>query len=55
MGTFDGHLTGVFHCCRVVVPAIRAANYGRIVNVASIADLFTTAATFDLAGGRATY
>jgi 3-oxoacyl-[acyl-carrier protein] reductase len=30
-------LTGVFHCCRVVVPTMRAANYGRIVNVASIA------------------
>jgi 3-oxoacyl-[acyl-carrier protein] reductase len=30
-------LTGVFHCCRVVLPAMRAANYGRIVNVASIA------------------
>jgi 3-oxoacyl-[acyl-carrier protein] reductase len=30
-------LTGVFHCCRVVLPTMRAANYGRIVNVASIA------------------
>ena len=30
-------LTGVFHCCRAVVPAMRAAGYGRIVNVASIA------------------
>jgi 3-oxoacyl-[acyl-carrier protein] reductase len=30
-------LTGVFHCCRVVLPAMRAANYGRIVSVASIA------------------
>jgi 3-oxoacyl-[acyl-carrier protein] reductase len=30
-------LTGVFHCCRTVVPAMRAAGYGRIVNVASIA------------------
>jgi len=30
-------LTGVFHCCRVVLPAMRAAGYGRIVNVASIA------------------
>jgi len=30
-------LTGVFNCCRVVVPAMRAAGYGRIVNVASIA------------------
>jgi 3-oxoacyl-[acyl-carrier protein] reductase len=29
-------LTGVFHCCRVVVPALRAAGYGRIVNVSSI-------------------
>jgi 2-dehydro-3-deoxy-L-rhamnonate dehydrogenase (NAD+) len=30
-------LTGVFYCCRVVVPHMRAAGYGRIVNVASIA------------------
>ena len=30
-------LTGVFHCCRVTVPGMRAAAYGRIVNVASIA------------------
>jgi 3-oxoacyl-[acyl-carrier protein] reductase len=31
------NLTGVFHCCRVAVGAMRAANYGRIVNVSSIA------------------
>jgi 3-oxoacyl-[acyl-carrier protein] reductase len=30
-------LTGVFHCCRAVVPGMRARRYGRIVNVASIA------------------
>lgn len=30
-------LTGVFHCCRVAVPGMRAAGYGRIINVASIA------------------
>ncbi|MFQ6017895.1 MAG: SDR family oxidoreductase [Kiloniellaceae bacterium] len=30
-------LTGVFHCCRAVVPGMIARNYGRIVNVASIA------------------
>jgi len=30
-------LTGVFYCCRAVVPHLRAAGYGRIVNVASIA------------------
>lgn len=30
-------LTGVFHCCRVVIPAMRAAGYGRIVNVSSAA------------------
>ena len=29
-------LTGVFYCCRVVVPALRAAGYGRVVNVSSI-------------------
>jgi len=30
-------LTGVFHCCRAVVPLMKAQKYGRIVNVASIA------------------
>jgi 3-oxoacyl-[acyl-carrier protein] reductase len=30
-------LTGVFYCCRAVLPAMRTAGYGRIVNVASIA------------------
>ena len=29
-------LTGVFYCCRVVVPRMREAGYGRIVNVSSI-------------------
>ncbi len=29
-------LDGVFHCCRVVVPHMRDAGYGRIVNVSSI-------------------
>jgi 3-oxoacyl-[acyl-carrier protein] reductase len=29
-------LTGVFHCCRAAVPRMRAAGYGRIVNVSSI-------------------
>lgn len=31
------NLTGLFHCCREVVPVMRAANYGRIVNIASVA------------------
>jgi 3-oxoacyl-[acyl-carrier protein] reductase len=30
-------LNGVFYCCRAVVPLMLAQNYGRIVNVASIA------------------
>ncbi len=30
-------LNGVFHCCRAVVPVMRAAGYGRIVNIASVA------------------
>ena len=30
-------LTGVFLCCRAVVPVMRAGRYGRIVNIASIA------------------
>ena len=33
----DVNLTGVFLCCREVVPAMRPANYGRIVNIASVA------------------
>lgn len=31
------NLGGVFHCCRAIAPLMRAAGYGRIVNVASIA------------------
>ena len=31
------NLTGVFNCCRAVVPHMRDRQYGRIVNVASIA------------------
>ena len=33
----DVNLTGVFLCCRAVVPFMLQQNYGRIVNVASIA------------------
>jgi 3-oxoacyl-[acyl-carrier protein] reductase len=31
------NLNGPFHCCRAVAPAMIAQNYGRIVNIASIA------------------
>jgi 2-dehydro-3-deoxy-L-rhamnonate dehydrogenase (NAD+) len=31
------NLDGTFHCCRAVVPGMMAQNYGRIVNIASIA------------------
>ena len=31
------NLTGVFHCCRAVIPQMRTRRYGRIVNIASIA------------------
>jgi 2-dehydro-3-deoxy-L-rhamnonate dehydrogenase (NAD+) len=30
------NLGGVFNCCRVATPGMRAAGYGRIINVASI-------------------
>jgi 3-oxoacyl-[acyl-carrier protein] reductase len=33
----DTNLTGVFLCCRAIVPYMIQQNYGRIVNVASIA------------------
>jgi 3-oxoacyl-[acyl-carrier protein] reductase len=33
----DIDLNGVFYCCRAVVPGMVERNYGRIVNVASIA------------------
>jgi NAD(P)-dependent dehydrogenase (short-subunit alcohol dehydrogenase family) len=29
------NLTGAFHCCRAVIPGMKTAGYGRIVNVAS--------------------
>jgi 3-oxoacyl-[acyl-carrier protein] reductase len=31
------NLDGAFHCCRAVAPSMIAQNYGRIVNIASIA------------------
>ncbi|HKQ30472.1 MAG TPA: SDR family NAD(P)-dependent oxidoreductase [Burkholderiales bacterium] len=33
----DINLNGTFLCCRAVVPTMRERNYGRIVNIASIA------------------
>jgi NAD(P)-dependent dehydrogenase (short-subunit alcohol dehydrogenase family) len=33
----DVDLTGVFLCCRAVVPVMREQRYGRIVNIASVA------------------
>lgn len=33
----DVDLTGVFLCCKAVIPHLLAGNYGRIVNIASIA------------------
>lgn len=33
----DVNLTGLFLCCREVVPVMRGASYGRIVNIASVA------------------
>ena len=35
MFTVNTH--GVFQCCRAVVPLMRERNYGRIVNIASVA------------------
>src|SRR5579871_3936113 len=33
----DINLSGIFYCCRAIVPFMLMENYGRIVNVASIA------------------
>jgi 2-dehydro-3-deoxy-L-rhamnonate dehydrogenase (NAD+) len=33
----DVDLTGVFICCRAVVPGMAKRNYGRIINIASVA------------------
>ena len=33
----DVNLTGTFHACRAVVEPMRAADYGRIINIASVA------------------
>jgi NAD(P)-dependent dehydrogenase (short-subunit alcohol dehydrogenase family) len=33
----DVNLNGLFYCCREVVPLMREAGYGRIVNIASVA------------------
>ena len=34
---FAVNLNGVFHCCRAIVPHMRQRDYGRIVNIASVA------------------
>jgi 2-dehydro-3-deoxy-L-rhamnonate dehydrogenase (NAD+) len=34
---FAVNVHGVFYCCRAVVPLMRQRNYGRIVNIASVA------------------
>ena len=31
------NVNGIFHCCREIVPLMQQANYGRIVNIASVA------------------
>jgi 3-oxoacyl-[acyl-carrier protein] reductase len=33
----DVNLHGVFYCCKAIVPLMIQQNYGRIVNLASIA------------------
>ena len=33
----DVNLNGLFYCCREIVPLMREAGYGRIVNIASVA------------------
>jgi NAD(P)-dependent dehydrogenase (short-subunit alcohol dehydrogenase family) len=33
----DVNLNGLFYCCREIVPLMRGAGYGRIVNIASVA------------------
>jgi 2-dehydro-3-deoxy-L-rhamnonate dehydrogenase (NAD+) len=33
----DVNLNGLFHCCREITPLMRQQNYGRIVNIASVA------------------
>jgi len=33
----DINLNGIFYCCKTIVPMMQAVNYGRIVNIASIA------------------
>jgi len=34
---FAVNVHGMFHCCRAVVPLMRARGYGRIVNISSVA------------------
>ena len=33
----DIDLSGVFYCCKSIVPVMKKNNYGRIINIASIA------------------
>lgn len=51
----DVNLVGSFPVTRSVRPSMIENGYGRIVNIASEECSFSTGATLDLSGGRATY
>ncbi|MGY8990534.1 MAG: SDR family NAD(P)-dependent oxidoreductase [Rhodospirillales bacterium] len=41
----DVNLTGVFHCCQAVLPHMKAAGWGRIINLGSLAGRSTSTGT----------
>jgi 3-oxoacyl-[acyl-carrier protein] reductase len=49
----DTNLTGVFLCCRAVLAAMRARQYGRIVNIGSLAGLAGNVGQVNYAAAKA--
>ena len=50
---FAVNVHGVFRCCRAVVPHMRANDYGRIVNIASVVGLIGNAGQANYAASKA--
>jgi 3-oxoacyl-[acyl-carrier protein] reductase len=49
----ETNLTGVFLCCRAVIPPMREQRYGRIVNIGSLAGLAGNIGQFNYAAAKA--
>jgi 3-oxoacyl-[acyl-carrier protein] reductase len=49
----DTNLSSVLYCCQAVLPAMKAANYGRIINIGSLAGLAGNVGQVNYAAAKA--